>query len=165
MQPCVSPGEHITVEFLTLGQNKGISPGVVFMYSESPILSFTSVLRSSNYCKAYEMPHVTREGILYMASELTWTAGEANIYQGRSNHYGLYGQSRTGFWPVHKLLIKIISQFIVTWVAAGTSDVETLKPQSWAMRQIRSAVEKLNPASLNDFVSLNEHRLEVFGKL
>ena len=76
----VYPGEHITVEFLTLGQNEGISPGVVFVYSESPILSFTSVLRSSNYCKAYEMPHVTREGKLYLATELTWTSGKANIY-------------------------------------------------------------------------------------
>ena len=29
--------------------------------------------------------------------------------QGRSNRYGLYGQSRTGFWPNDKLLIKFIN--------------------------------------------------------
>ena len=49
--------------------------------------------------------------------------------QGRSNRYGLYGQSRTGFWPEHKLLILI--NLIVAWywvVAAGMNYVSDLKP-------------------------------------
>ena len=48
------------------------------------------------------------------------------LVQGRSNHYGLYGQSRTGFWPNDKLLTKFINIcdyrfliFIVIIVAAG----------------------------------------------
>ena len=48
------------------------------------------------------------------------------VIQGRSNHYGLYGQSRTGFWPNDKLLTKFINIcdyrfliFIVIIVAAG----------------------------------------------
>ena len=37
--------------------------------------------------------------------------------QGRSNRYGLYGQSRTGFWPEHKLLLLI--NLIVAWYWPG----------------------------------------------
>jgi hypothetical protein len=36
--------------------------------------------------------------------------------QGCSKHYGLYGQSRTGFWPEHKLLLKKLFE---TFIAAG----------------------------------------------
>ena len=51
------------------------------------------------------------------------------LIQGRSNRYGLYGQSRTGFLPEHKLLIKrlLIDLKNSLWrvVAAGP---EILKP-------------------------------------
>ena len=49
------------------------------------------------------------------------------LFQGHSNRYGLYGQSCTGFWLEHKLLVKKLLINLKTYfIVAGINSVSDL---------------------------------------
>ena len=74
------PGEKITVDFVTIGQRKGISPGVVFTYTDNASVTFTSALRSINRCKSYDVLYTPMTGNLYLSTEVSSNSGQAATY-------------------------------------------------------------------------------------
>ena len=74
------PGEKITVDFITIGQRGGISPGVVLMYTDNTSVTFTSALRSINRCNTYDILYTPVTGNLYLSTEVSSNNGEAAVY-------------------------------------------------------------------------------------
>ena len=76
----VYPGEIIDVNFITFGQRNGISPGAVFVYTDSTPISFISALRSTKLCGTYPIQYKLISGSLYLSTELSFDSSQADLY-------------------------------------------------------------------------------------
>ena len=76
----VYPGENIDVDFITIGQRYGISPGAVFVYTDNTHISFVSALRSTNRCGTYHIQYKSTSGSLYLSTELSFDSGQTNLH-------------------------------------------------------------------------------------